>query len=167
MKGVNNKGRNVFIEEVKYSCPICEKKHKVKIYRENNKAIVKKQPVEYQETYYYCPIESEEFYPSKILDKNLLRARDSYRKSNGLLTSFEIKEIRKLYGLNQKEFSNIFGWGDITVQRYESKLIQDETYNEVMRRAKDDQLFVFEELKKHKDKFSNDRFKEIETTYWI
>jgi putative zinc finger/helix-turn-helix YgiT family protein len=152
----------VFVEEIKYNCPICEEVHKVKVYKEPTKALVKKQPVEYIETYYYCPISEEEFYPSQVLNVNLLEARDSYRKNNNLLTSIEIKEIRKFYGLNQKEFSNIFGWGDITIQRYETKLIQEETYNEMIKRAKDDPLFLYEELKKHKDKFEENRFNEIE-----
>ena len=47
------------------------------------------------------------------------------------------------------------------MQRYETKLIQDETYNEIMNRGKDDPLFLYEKLKKHKDKFDENRFKEI------
>ena len=162
MKSIAKKDDKVFIEEVKYSCPICEKEHKVEVYQEPIKALIKKQPIEYIETYYYCPISEEEFYPSQILDNNLLKARDSYRIENNLLTSSEIKEIRKFYGLNQKEFSNIFGWGDITIQRYETKSIQEETYNEMIKRAKEDPLFLYGELKKHKDRFEESRYIEIE-----
>ncbi len=162
MKKITNKDDRVFIEDVKYSCPICEKVHEVQVYQEPTKALIKKQPIKYIETYYHCPTSEEEFYPSQILDSNLLEARDSYRRENNLLTSSEIKEIRKFYRLNQKEFSNIFGWGDITVQRYESKLIQEETYNEMMKRVKEDSLFLYEELKKHKDKFDENRYIEIE-----
>jgi len=163
MKRVANKDDRVFIEDVKYSCPICEKVHKVKVYQEPTKALIRKQPIEYIETYYHCPTSEKEFYPSHILDGNLLEARDSYRRENNLLTSSEIKEIRKFYGLNQKEFSNIFGWGDITVQRYESKSIQEETYDEMIKRSKEDPLFLYEELKKHKDKFDDNRYIEIES----
>jgi len=162
MKSIAKKDDKIFIEEVKYSCPICEKVHKVKVYQEPTKALIKKQPIEYLETYYYCPISEEEFYPSQILDNNLLEARDNYRKENNLLTSSEIKEIRKFYGLSQKEFSNILGWGDITIQRYESKSIQEETYNEMIKRAKENPLFLYEELKKHKDRFEDNRYREIE-----
>ena len=152
----------ILIKEVNYSCPFCERKHKVEIYESEAKALVKKKPVEYKEIFYFCPKCKEEFYPDNIMDNNLNRARDSYKKMNGLLTSSEIKEARNYYKLNQKEFANLFGWGDITVQRYESKSIQDETYDKVIRRAKDDLLFVYEELKKHKDKFTEERFKEVE-----
>jgi len=153
----------VLVKEIDYDCPVCNKNHKVGIYQEDNTVIIKKQPVKYLETYYYCPSSKEEFYPSNILDKNLLSTRDNYRKSNNLLTSSRIKEIRRSYGLNQKEFSNILGWGDITIQRYENKAIQDTTYDEVMRRAKIDRLFLFEELKKNKERFSDQRFNEIST----
>jgi putative zinc finger/helix-turn-helix YgiT family protein len=150
------------IGEVSCSCPICEKTHKVKVYEEETKALIKNESVEYKETYYLCPENNEEFYPEKIMDENLTKARDAYKSLRSLLTSSEIKEIRDYYGLNQKELSNLFGWGDITIQRYENKAIQDETYDEVLKRAKDDPMFLYNELKKHKDKFTDDRFKELE-----
>jgi putative zinc finger/helix-turn-helix YgiT family protein len=150
------------VKEISYHCPICENEHKVKVFEEKTIALIKNKSVEYKEIFYVCPETNEEFYPEKVMDENLTRARDAYKRLNGLLTSIEIKEIRDYYGLNQRELSNIFGWGDITVQRYESKQIQDETYDKVLRRAKEDPLFVYNELKKHKDKFNTDRFKDLE-----
>lgn len=150
------------IGEVSYSCPLCEKTHKVKVYEEEAKAVIKNEPVEYKEIYYLCSESNEEFYPEKIIDENLTKARDSYKRLKGLLTTSEIKGIRDYFGLNQKEFSNLFGWGDITIQRYEGKAIQDETYDGVLKRAKDDPMFLYGELKKHKDKFTDDRFKDLE-----
>ena len=150
------------IKEVSYSCPFCEKKHKVEVYESETKALVKKKPVEYKEIFYFCPKCKEEFYPDNIMDNNLNRARDRYKKENGLLTSSEIKKIRNYYKLNQKEFANLCGWGDITIQRYESKYIQDETYDEIIRRVKDDPQFVYKELKRHRNEFTEERFKEIE-----
>ena len=151
-----------FIKEVSYNCPLCEKAHKVKVMEEETKALIKNKPIGYKEIYYFCPESDEEFYPENILDENLIKAIDSYKKQNGLLTSSEIKEIRNYYGLNQKELSNLFGWGDITIQRYENKQIQDETYDEVLRRTKDDPMYLYNELKKHKDKFLVNRFNELE-----
>jgi len=152
----------ILIKEVDYNCPLCEKKHKVEVFEEDTTTSIKNDSVEYNELFYYCPESDEEFYPEDILDQNLIRAMDKYREVHGLLTSTEIKEIRKYYKLNQKEFSNLLGWGDITIQRYENKCIQDETFDEIIKRAKENPLFVFEELNKHKDKFTEDRFKEIE-----
>lgn len=36
------------------------------------------------------------------MDKNLAAAREAYRKQNELLTVEEIKQIRDIYGLTQK-----------------------------------------------------------------
>ncbi|MDD3819306.1 MAG: DNA-binding protein, partial [Actinomycetota bacterium] len=152
----------ILIKEIDYNCPLCEKKHKLEVFEENTTTLIKNDSVEYNELFYYCPESDEEFYPEDILNQNLIRAMDKYRETHGLLTSSEIKEIRKYYKLNQKEFSNLLGWGDITIQRYENKCIQDETYDEIIKRAKVEPLFIFEQLNKHKDKFTEDRFKEIE-----
>ena len=113
MSNNSNMDDKTFIGKTKYNCPICEKEEEVEIYKELAQVIIKEQTISYYETYYYCPISKEEFYPSQVLDNNLLEAKDSYRRQNNLLTSQEIKEIRKYYKLNQKEFSNIFGWNQV------------------------------------------------------
>ena len=151
------------LREENYNCPICEKEHLVEVYKEKTEALVKNKPVKCDEVFYFCPESKEEFFPEKVLDQNLIRVKDAYKEENGLLTSSEIREIRNFYKLNQREFANLFGWGDITIQRYENKFIQDETYDEVIRRAKDDPQFVYKELKRHKDAFTKERFNEIES----
>ena len=47
--------------------------------------------------------EDNEFVSAGMMDRNLLEAKDVYRKEKGLLTSKEIKQIRKKYGLTQAE----------------------------------------------------------------
>ena len=149
------------IKEVQQECPFCDEQHAIQIRKRLTQAIVKNEPVEYEQVYYYCPIEDEEFVPGKIADENLLKARDEYRKKKGLLSSHEIKEIRKEYNLTQKEFSNLLGWGDVTIQRYETKLIQDETYDNLMRMVLDNPAFGLELLIKHKDNFLKERLLEV------
>lgn len=152
---------NLLVEEKHYECPFCDNNHIIQIYKRTTKSLVKNEPVEYEQTYYYCPIEDEEFVPSKIMDENLLRARDSYRKKMGLLNSEDIKKIRKNYNLTQKEFSNLLGWGDITIQRYETKLIQDETYDNLIRMVADNPSFALELLDKHESMFQEKKYLEI------
>lgn len=95
------------------------------------------------------------------MDDNLLKVRDAYRIKHGLLTSEQIKEIRQFYSLSQKEFSNLLGRGDITVQRYEKKLIQDETYDSIIRMVYNNPAFALESLEKHKSCFETGRYREI------
>lgn len=152
---------DLLIKEAQYECPFCDEIHTVEFRKRIGKSLVKNEPVEYEQVYYYCPIEDEEFVPSKFMDENLLRARDEYRKRKALLSSNDIKEIRKSYELTQKEFSNLLGWGDVTIQRYETKLIQDETYDKLMNMVSENPSFALELLDKHQETFQKERYLEI------
>ncbi|WP_159429568.1 type II TA system antitoxin MqsA family protein [Anaerobranca californiensis] len=149
------------LKEINYDCPFCNKEHNIQVKKKISKAKIKDKLVEYEQIVYYCVEEDEDFVPSKIMDENLLKARDAYRASMGLLTSEEIKNIREIYGLTQKEFSHLLGWGDVTIGRYEKKLIQDETYDSVMRMIQTNPAYTLEMLKKHKEKFDSNRFEQI------
>lgn len=156
--------KDFLMEEIQMDCPFCDNIHTLEKRKRDTKGIVKGEIVDYEEMYYLCPMtkgEENEFVPAGIMDKNLLFARDAYRTSKGLLTSSDISEIRKFYELTQNEFSNLLGWGDVTVTRYESKTIQDETYDRLMRMAKENPLFALESLEKHEEKFSEHKYMKI------
>ncbi|MDD3504848.1 MAG: DUF4065 domain-containing protein [Eubacteriales bacterium] len=156
--------KEYLIEMVEVDCPVCEKTHKIEKRKRETEGIVKGDVVCYEEIFYMCPTTNEEdneFVTAALMDDNLLRARDAYRHCKGLLTSYEISEIRKHYGVTQNEFSNLLGWGDITVTRYESKTIQDETYDNLMRMVKENPLFALQSLEKHKAKFLEEKFQKI------
>lgn len=146
------------LQEIIYDCPFCDKEHNIQIFSRNGKSLVKGETVEYEETYYYCSNEDDEFVPSKIMDDNIVKSIDAYRKSKGLLTSQHIKEIRQEYDLTQKEFSNMLGWGDITIQRYEKKLIQDETYDNIIKMIGENPSYALYMLQKHKSLFVESKY---------
>ena len=156
--------KEYLIEKVNMDCPICDKIHTIEKRKRKTEGIIKGDVVGYEEIYYFCPTtreEENEFVPAALMDENLLRARDAYKCSKGLLTSNEISDIRKYYEVTQNEFSNLLGWGDITVTRYESKNIQDETYDNLMRMVKENPLFALQSLEKHKAKFTEEKFQII------
>ncbi|MDW7662617.1 MAG: DUF4065 domain-containing protein [Bacillota bacterium] len=145
-------------------CPICDNVHLLDKKKRITQGVIKGETIEYEEVFFSCSVTNEEeneFVPATIFDENLLRARNVYRKSKGLLTSHEIAEIRKLYELTQSEFSNLLGWGEITVTRYESKTIQDETYDNLMRMTLENPLFAIQSLERHKVKFTKEKFLKI------
>ena len=152
---------SILLSKEEYDCPFCDNVHTIQIRKRLTEALVKNEIVEYEEIYYLCELQDEEFAPAKIMDDNLLKARDSYRVKHGLLTSEQIKEIRQHYNISQKEFSNILGWGDITIQRYEKKAIQDETYDNIMRMFFNNPTFALESLDKHQESFDENKYKEI------
>ncbi len=101
-------------------------------------------------TYYYDK-DNDMLYDDVVLgNKNLATIRNAYRKETGLLTDTEIKKIRLDYNLNQRNFSLLLGFGEITVTRYESKMIQDSAHDAVIRSAMDPNKFK-EFVLKNKD----------------
>lgn len=142
-------------------CLFCGEEHDIEVYENLATEEIKGVKVTYFEEIHRCSVDDEYFYPKKIINKNLLAAIDTYKKEKNLLTSREIMEIRKNYKLTQEEFSRILGLGDITINRYETKLIQDETYDEKMREFSENPLYALEELEKHRLNFNEERYNEI------
>lgn len=153
------------IGKIEMPCPLCDKNHDVEIRQRLSTTIIKGEEVKYEEKYYFCcnsDADECEFETGKMTDSNLLNARNEYRKNTGLLTSNEIVEIRQTYGLSQVELSNLLGWGEATISRYESKAIQDEAYDNILRSIKDNPLIALEYLKKNKSKFEGIKYLKVQ-----
>ena len=155
------KVQDMCVTNVIHDCPFCDSEHKMEIRKGLSTMLIKNEPVKFERTIYYCPIANEEFAPAKIMDENMLAANDEYRKMKGLLTTGEIKKIRQCYDLTQKELANLLGWGGATIQRYETKLIQDETYDSILRMIMDNPGYALDLLSKHKELFEQDRYGHI------
>lgn len=69
-----------------------------------------------------------------------VKISDAYREQHGLLTSAELKRIRKRLRMNQKEFAEYLGVGIASVKRWEAGLIQDAAMNELVRLKTDLQV---------------------------
>jgi len=121
---------------------------------------IKGEEVEYEETFYFCENgdeEEKEFTTGRMANQNLLNARNAYRRKHGLLTSDEIVEIRKRYGLSQADLARLLGWGEITISRYESKAIQDEAYDNILRIIMDNPLTLYEFFQKNCNAFTSEK----------
>ena len=145
-------------------CPMCGEKHEVEVKRVKSKAIIKGQEVTYNEKYCVCdnvPKEESEFYPGKFVDENLISAQNAYREKNSLMTTYEIIELRDNYSLSQVDLAKLLGWGEATVSRYESKFIQDEAYDNILRIIKDSPEQALKFLERNKDKFDDSKYETI------
>ena len=58
---------------------------------------------------------------------------DEYKKKMGLLTSNEIKEIRKKRNMTQKDLANFLGIGEKDITRYENGSIQTKSIDRFIR----------------------------------
>jgi len=152
------------IRRVHMDCPLCNKTHEVEERERLTTISLKGDSVTYKERFYYCVNANEEeneFETGSMANENLLNARNAYRVKHGLLTSDEIVAIRENYGLSQVDLARLLGWGEATISRYESKAIQDEAYDNMLRLIKDNPLIALEFLKKNSDKFSGFKLFEI------
>src|SRR6266566_1413001 len=61
------------------------------------------------------------------------RTADAYRKKHGLLTSEEIRALRKLLHKNQSQFANLVGVGEASVKRWETWLVQERSSDQLIR----------------------------------
>ena len=150
-------GENRLLRTELMDCPLCDRKHAVEERSRTAKTIIKGEEIYYEETYYCCANSEEgerEFVTGKMMNDNLLNARNAYRVAHGLLTSDEIVKIREKYGLSQVDLANLLGWGEATISRYESKAIQDEAYDNMLRIIKDNPLVALEYLEKNINRFA-------------
>ena len=145
------------IRKIHMSCPLCDKTHEIEERKRTTTIIIKGEEVTYEERFYFCANSDDdenEFETGAMTNENLLNARNAYRVKMGLLTSDEIVAIRESYGLSQVDLAKLLGWGEATISRYESKAIQDEAYDTMLRLIKDNPLQTLEFLKKNSEKFS-------------
>lgn len=100
-------------------------------------ANVKGKIIEFDEYYMIDPVTGEEVFNRNIEIENDARLYDIYKKQMNLLTSSEIKNIRKKYDMNQKEFALSIGVGEITIHRFENGSIQTESVDSIIRLSED------------------------------
>ena len=157
------------IEIINRDCPFCDKVHDIEHRFELAEMVIKDEKVEYVAEFYLCPVtkceDGNSWTAAGMLDENLFRAKDAYRVNHSLLKSDDIKNIRKKYGLTQKELSNLLGLGNITISRYETTHIQDEIYDNALRAVMNNSSLALEELIKHKNLFSGERFSELKEMF--
>lgn len=101
----------------------------------------------------YCKVCGSELFHSDLDAANQEKVFDIYRKEKGLLTPEQIKGIRKKYGLNQKDFSRLLGFGEITITRYENGSLPTFAHNQIIKDSQDP-VKMMDFLDKNADKIS-------------
>ena len=145
-------------------CPVCEEEHEVELIEKEKEVIIKGEKIKYKEKFYRCNKYEDEntFQTGNLWNEGLIISIDIYREKKGLLTSKEIKKIRRKYEITQLEMAQLLGLGDITITRYETKQIQDEAHDKIMRLIDENALITLEYLEKNKSNFKNEeRFENI------
>ena len=154
----------IMVRKVLINCPLCGKRHEVNEITRGTETLVKGELTSYVERVFCCVDTNEEeneFETSSMTNENLMNARDAYRMNHDLLTSKEIVEIRENYGLSQVDMARMLGWGEATISRYESKAIQDEAYDTMLRLVRDNPLKAMDLLKHNRKAFTEAKYETI------
>jgi len=97
-------------------------------------------------------------------DETLRKVYAEYRKKHDLLSSEQIRVIRKKYGLSHRTLAKLLGWGPITTQRYERGALQDEAHDSILREMRDNPAFIFDQYRKNAARLSLDERYRLEKT---
>ena len=103
-------------------------------------------PVDVEEWIGYCKQCGAPVLPSKYWGLNDIIIYDEYRRKVGLLTSEEIKSIRKKRGMSQTELAKFIHCGEKNIARYERGTVQDPVFDYLIRLVNDDK--AYQEMKK-------------------
>lgn len=164
VQGGTSMEKDTLLKKIHMECPLCGREHEIEERKRLTTVIIKGDRIAYEERFYFCANADEdenEFETGAIVNENMRNARNAYRVKHGLLTSDEIVALRESYGLSQVDLARLLGWGEATISRYESKAIQEEAYDAMLRLIKENPLQALEFLKKNADKFSGTKRSEI------
>lgn len=95
-----------------------------------------------------CPMCGYKTVPANKVREFALRIADAYRESHKLLTSVEIRDLRRQVGMSQAEFAKFCHVGIASLKRWEIGEIQDPAMNRLM------VLAVERKLEKDRKQFS-------------
>jgi len=84
-----------------------------------------------------CRLCGEDIGLAELDDTAFAAAYALYRARHNLLQPEQIKAIRSKYGLGQKAFARLLGWGDVTLARYETGSLQSESHDSQLRLAEE------------------------------
>jgi putative zinc finger/helix-turn-helix YgiT family protein len=86
----------------------------------------------------YCSITDQYSESEEMMNENSLRMKDAYRRKIGLLTSHEMKNIRKKKGLSQFDLAKALGENINTIEQYENHKIQSTAYDNILRKVNEE-----------------------------
>jgi len=116
-------------------CPTCVKDADVRIEDRRETLTVRGEEVDVPAQVAVCETCGEDVWSDELEDKTLARAFAEFRQRRGLLQPEEMTRIRKQWGLGQRAFAQLLGWGEITLHRYESGSLQDAAHDAQLRMA--------------------------------
>src|SRR5438445_1224256 len=94
------------------TCPSCDREATIRKGVRRETLVIRSEPVEIDADVRQCGLCGEVFATVDEEELNFQKAYRIYRERHGLLQPEEIRAIREQYGLGQRAFSRLLGWGE-------------------------------------------------------
>ena len=125
----------------KIYCEKCDKLVEYDIKEEKSIYNIRGQEIAINAYFVFCKECGEKLLEPYYEDLNLKKAYKKYINLNNYITAQEIKNIRKIYGVNQVIFAKLLGLGEATIQRYERNSIPTKVNSDLIKRVQDPEEF--------------------------
>ena len=135
-------------------CKCCMRTHEVSTVEVQEQVSFKEIQVDYTAQYQYCDVAQEYYATEEQMNINDISLKNAYRKSQNLLSTDDIIAIRNMYGISQKDFCVLLGWGHKTITRYEGHQVQDKAHDCILRKLQNDPEWFIELLDESRDEIS-------------
>ncbi len=139
-------------------CMCCMEEHEVKTVVVRESTYYKNRDVEYDACYSYCDVAEELYMDEGQMKQNDMQMKNLYRKKEGLLTADEIVNLRAKYGVSQRDFCILLGWGEKTITRYESHQVQDKAHDTILKKLDKDPEWFMYLLRQSKENIATETF---------
>ncbi len=116
-------------------CPTCMKGIEARMEERREVLLVRGEEIDVPARVAVCSTCGQDLWSNEHDDQTLAEAFAEYRRRHGLLQPGEMTRIRRQWGLGQRAFSLLLGWGEITLHRYESGSLQDGAHDAQLRMA--------------------------------
>ncbi len=116
-------------------CPHCRVSKEFRLHSKEETVSVRGVDVAVPAQFLVCTNCSGEFNdPLSEFDQMELAYRE-FRSKKGMLQPEQLKSYRRDLGLTQRELCQLLGWGKVTLSRYESGWLQDESHDRALQLA--------------------------------
>ena len=148
---------------MKHYCPYCNSEQEYYI----DKRIFKEYKgvdVNVEENVPICKKCKNELIINNIEDENLKRIYSKYREIKNIITPSEIKDLREIYDISQRELTAILDFGKMTINRYENGFLPSKSQSDYLKLISKDKNEFFNKVKEayYTNRISKKTFTKIE-----
>ena len=113
-------------------CPACDASE-TRVDEREQTFTIQGEPITVYAPVRVCARCGEAVFDYEIDDAMMAAVYAEYRRRHNILSPDEIRELRERYGLSQRSFALLLGWGEVTIHRYEQGKFPDTAHNLTLR----------------------------------